>query len=476
MKPDKTNIMALNRPDPHLMALFGKAEKISLSIVSMIAVSILAGWRVPAIGSLLPGDWSMMQASTALAVLCLTASLKLYRQERNRILCLASRTCASGAIMLAALALLEHWSGRGSIVGQLWVADSTMPLAHPMSIQSAVCFTLLGVALLIQRARPGWLGQLSDALVTLLVMLILAFIAGHLYSANLLTGQSSTILISTQTLLCVALLALVQVGRRAPFGFFSVLMSSGIGSQIARMALPASVVISYLIIAVGEHLLASETLNLPTAAAVTASGMAAILVTVVILLARRINALEIRLRDISITDELTGVYNRRGFYQLGEHALLEARRSASRSLLLFLDVDGLKQVNDTQGHDVGSQLLLDVATLLRKNFRNSDILGRVGGDEFAVLACSCSEGLPVEKRLDEALDAANSMGNRPYRIGFSFGWVMVEPHGDETFDELMERADAAMYHNKRERRAQRAANVPGGGEVQEYLLANEVFQ
>ena len=125
--------------------------------------------------------------------------------------------------------------------------------------------------------------------------------------------------------------------------------------------LPSAVVLSYLIIKAGEGLLASGTLTLPYAAAVTASGMAALLAILVILLAGKINALETELRETSLSDELTGLHNRRGFYLLGEQALRDARRAGRPVSVLFFDADGLKEVNDTLGHDVGSELLLDIA-------------------------------------------------------------------------------------------------------------------
>jgi diguanylate cyclase (GGDEF)-like protein len=296
-------------------------------------------------------------------------------------------------------------------------------------------------------------------------MLSLVFIAGYTFGATSLVGQTSAIRMSPQTLVCIVLLTFVQTSRRAPYGSFSVLVGVGIGSQFARIMLPASVLLSYLIIRAGESLLASGTLTLPYAAAVTASGMAALLAILVVLLAGKVNALETELREMSLSDELTGFHNRRGFYLLGEQALRDARRAGRPVSVLFFDADGLKEVNDSLGHDVGSALLFDIATLLRANFRGSDVVGRIGGDEFAVITYGRQADLaPALRRLDDATEAANCAGNKPYRISLSVGGVTTEPQSEESLAELLDRADAAMYQKKRQRRAAREAGV-GAQEV-----------
>jgi diguanylate cyclase (GGDEF)-like protein len=129
--------------------------------------------------------------------------------------------------------------------------------------------------------------------------------------------------------------------------------------------------------------------------------------------------------------------------------------------VLFFDADGLKNINDSVGHDVGSKLLLDIATLLRASFRGSDVVGRVGGDEFAVIM---THGRQAElasalRRLDDAIEVANAAGDKPYRISLSVGEVTTEPQSQESLGELLDRADAAMYQKKRHRRAAGEADV-----------------
>jgi diguanylate cyclase (GGDEF)-like protein len=425
----------------------------------LIAAIVLLGWLVPAVGSALPDGWSLMKANTALAALLCIASLTLTQQKRRPRLILAGRGCASVVVLLTAVALFEHWSGRSTGLGTLLAADSGSQTPGRMSIQTASCFILLGLSLIIERTRQGMLRHLLDLLDLALVTLILVIIAGYIFGAASLVGQSTAIRASPQTLICIVLLTVVQTSRLASYGPLSVLVGVGIGSQFARIMLPSSVVLSYLIIGAGKGLLASGTLTLPYAAAVTASGMAVLLLMLVLLLARKINALEAELREMSLSDELTGCHNRRGFYLLGEQALRDARRDARPLTVLFFDVDGLKKVNDTLGHDVGSDLLRDIATLLRDTFRGADILGRVGGDEFAVIAHGRrAELTSALHRLDNAAEAATRAGNKPYQISFSVGEVTTEPQSDQSLAELLDRADAAMYRKKRQRRLAREAD------------------
>jgi diguanylate cyclase (GGDEF)-like protein len=161
---------------------------------------------------------------------------------------------------------------------------------------------------------------------------------------------------------------------------------------------------------------------------------------------------------MSLLDELTKIHNRRAFYLLGEHALLDVRRSKKSLTVLFFDLNGLKTVNDSLGHEVGSRLLLEAATLLRSSFRASDVVARVGGDEFAVITNGRTEDLvSALQRLDDATAAANKLTAIPYRISYSMGQATADPESNESFAALVDRADALMYDRKRQRKLGREA-------------------
>jgi len=158
------------------------------------------------------------------------------------------------------------------------------------------------------------------------------------------------------------------------------------------------------------------------------------------------------LRASLLVDELTGLYNRRGFSTLGQQQLKTADRAKSTMSLLFADFDDLKQINDTLGHPEGDLALIEIASVLRETFRESDIIARIGGDEFVVLAIE-TDGLPTEvltTRLQENLEAHNARGNRRYKLSLSMGIARYDPESPCSIDELLARADRLMYEQKQD--------------------------
>jgi two-component system cell cycle response regulator len=156
-------------------------------------------------------------------------------------------------------------------------------------------------------------------------------------------------------------------------------------------------------------------------------------------------------RAISLNDELTGLYNRRGFTILARQQLKAVERMAKRMMLLFVDLDSMKSINDTLGHKEGDRALMDAATVLRSTFRReADIIGRVGGDEFAVVAVehSSTDGKPCIELLQRNVEAFNAGNKRPYRLSLSVGVAQYSPESPLSLDELLYRADTEMYAEK----------------------------
>ncbi len=457
----KPRFAASLHPDPVVLDQLRVAEKVALGLSGSLAGLVLAGWLIPGLAVMWPSTWSLMKANTALSVVLIAGGLALARPRQSTRWIILGRVFAGVVIGIAGIAMFEHWSGQSTAVSTLLAPNRDVVRPGLMSLQSAISLTLLGVAMLIDVSRSGPLGAVLDALCVLLVSCTLVLIAGYVFNASAFVGPTPTLRMSPQTLICVALLTFVVTSRRAPYGAFASLVGIGIGSRFARLVLPLAVLLAFTFILGGANLLASGTVTLPYAAAITASSMAIVLVGVVVLLAARINRLEEDLRNQSLSDELTGLHNRRGFYLLGEQAVRDARRSAKPVTVLYFDVDELKQVNDTLGHDVGSELLRDVATLLRSNFRVSDVVGRLGGDEFAVFAHDGDDDLtPRLHRLQTATDVINQSGEKPYRISYSVGRATSRMASDETFAKLVELADAAMYTQKRAHRANGGTRDP----------------
>lgn len=156
------------------------------------------------------------------------------------------------------------------------------------------------------------------------------------------------------------------------------------------------------------------------------------------------------LKRLVVTDELTGLHNRRGFFTLAEHLLKAAKREGKSCLLICADIDGLKWVNDSLGHSVGSDLLSDVARILRTVFRESDVVARIGGDEFAILALDndVSKAPVVLSRLQAQVDEFNK-GDHRYKISLSAGVACFTPEIPIDVQELLRTADERMYAQKR---------------------------
>ncbi len=161
--------------------------------------------------------------------------------------------------------------------------------------------------------------------------------------------------------------------------------------------------------------------------------------------------LEERLQNMSLVDDLTGLYNRRGFFALSEQQLKIAERTKQKALIFFVDLDSMKQINDALGHQEGDNALIEVASVLKETFRKSDIIGRLGGDEFAVLAIDATHETEnvLIKRLQGALEAINQLKPRKYTLSLSTGVARYDPDSPSSLDDLIARADGLMYETKR---------------------------
>ena len=160
-----------------------------------------------------------------------------------------------------------------------------------------------------------------------------------------------------------------------------------------------------------------------------------------------------QLKALSVTDQLTGLYNRRGLTMSGEQMTKLARRLGQEVYLLFTDVDGLKGINDTLGHGEGDRALQDLARLLKGTFRDSDVIARIGGDEFVVLGtCSSADAARVARgRLVTALQEHNRRPGARYELSISAGIVSCGPAELTSIEDMLVQADALMYAQKKDR-------------------------
>lgn len=162
------------------------------------------------------------------------------------------------------------------------------------------------------------------------------------------------------------------------------------------------------------------------------------------------------MQEKSLTDELTGLYNRRGFFAFAEHILkIEKRDNSNKKLfLLYADVDNLKVINDTWGHNKGDSALMEIASILKAIYRESDVIARMGGDEFAVIPVRGDESTAdiLISRLHDEIEARNANKRGSYKLSVSTGMACFEAETPCSIEELLGEADKAMYENKTKKR------------------------
>lgn len=157
-----------------------------------------------------------------------------------------------------------------------------------------------------------------------------------------------------------------------------------------------------------------------------------------------------QVRQLAIVDELTEINNRRGFLVLFDHHREIANRKGTPLTLVFIDLDDMKRINDQLGHAEGDRALVDVARLLTTTFRKSDVIARIGGDEFCVLlteGASQADQAAISRLLAN-LESQNALKERPYQLSLSLGVGSYDPADPCPIDVLIERADQAMYRQK----------------------------
>jgi two-component system cell cycle response regulator len=163
------------------------------------------------------------------------------------------------------------------------------------------------------------------------------------------------------------------------------------------------------------------------------------------------------LRTLSITDELTGLSNRRGFFAFAQQQMKQARRNNERMVLFFADLDDLKTINDTFGHVSGDRALADAAQILRETCRDADILARMGGDEFAVILSNAADSgiAALRERIGKRLAEYNARRDGTFQLSLSEGFAVFDPERPVTVDELIREADARMYEQKQAKKSGR---------------------
>jgi diguanylate cyclase (GGDEF)-like protein len=454
--------LASNQPDLQVLATLGAIHRVLLALVSGFATITLVGWLVPPIGHILPPHWTMMKANTAFLIFLCALSIRFSEPRQSKAAVRISRVLASLAIFVATVFFCERLRGVSLPIDTFLTADAASPNPGIVSIESCGTVLLMGFVLRNLRARKALLAHLVDAVTLCIILLMLTFTSRYFFGVSHVFGATQQDPMSPQTFLSLGILTWLIVNRRAEYGAFSVLIGSQIGGRTARFAAPCALLLPYAFSLARTLAVRSIRISDSSATALTTTVLSVLAFCLVLALGRKTNDLENAVRELSLRDDLTCLYNRRGFYVLAEQAFRLTQRSNEPFFVLFLDVDDLKKTNDLLGHEVGSELLRQTATLLENTFRETDVIGRIGGDEFVVAgrveAYSYADPL---QRVQDALLRENAAPDRQFPISFSVGYVTSDAAGSDTLDQLLQKADAIMYEAKRARKCLRAeAPVP----------------
>lgn len=444
--------LSSGQPEPHILRILGILQTILLGLTILIAATILLAWLLPPLASVLPAGWSLMKVNTALMILGSSASLLFSQPRRSPRSVLIGRLLAILVALLGLATIIEFSAHISLHIDTLLAADPLSSLPGRPSFQTSLAFVLMGLVMANLRVRKGILGALIDALTLILSLLMLTFFSGYLFGALQLYGLSLQTRMAPQTLVCTIALAILIFNRRAEYGLFSILIGGGIGGRTARLAAPWALLLPFTL--TGVRGLVQRHTNIPVeySLAVSASVMALFGFCLILALSRRANQLENAIRELSLRDELTQLYNRRGFYVLAEQALLLAHRAGSSFFVLFIDMDNLKVMNDLLGHEVGSERLKQLSRLIENAFRETDVVGRLGGDEFVVAGRADAIDLAAATERLHALAASTLDVTGLHPISFSLGYVISSHDSTETLDALIERADTIMYQSKRDKK------------------------
>ncbi|MBN7798998.1 GGDEF domain-containing protein [Parahaliea mediterranea] len=436
------------QPDIAILNRLRAIQPLLLSLVGLVAAVVMFAWWFPALGRALPDGWQLMKFNTALGMALCSLSLHLSgRGGRRRMR--GAALAALLTVMLALSALGMHAWGGGLGLETLFAGDAESSRPGLMSLQTASYLLLAAVVALLIRQRKSRFSSLADALTGVLLTTCLVVLAGYVFGAARLFGQEAEVRTSPHTLACMLILAFVAVARRSEYGYFSVIVALGLGSKMARMLAPVALLLPFLLAYIAAHGAARGLMASPYALALSTTLTSLVFFLLVVLMARRINELENDLRDLSLKDELTGLFNRRGCYLLGEQSLRDARRARSTLSVLYFDLNHLKRVNDELGHDAGDRLLCEMVSVMKLGLRANDILARLGGDEFvAVIRGDLHESRRVVRRLRETARARAANSPLEQGVSFSVGSAASGEPGADTFDGLVRLADQRMYAQK----------------------------
>jgi diguanylate cyclase (GGDEF)-like protein len=453
--PKLTPALPPTEPDPAVLDRLALIERIALAAAVVLFLLNLAGWAVLLAGWSFPGVIHLMNPESALAALLCAVNLQYSGPQYSKPVRRVALLLAAAVAVVCTAVVCEHLfhialgvdlpAAAGHGAGSL--------LSTRMSVQGACGFALLGISLTVIPARRKAAVIFADLLIFCLVLLVLVLASGQVIAVVGVIGTRGSVATSSLTMLGLLLLTTVAFLRKARHGMFSILLGHGIGSNIVRGLAPLLLALPYLRECLRARFIDSTRMPPHYTTALLASLAVMVSFGLLLFLAWRINAMELQIHELSLRDALTDLYNLRGFRLLAEQALRMARRSNLPFSVLFIDLDGLKLTNDSLGHQAGSHLLVETGKILKSSFRESDVMGRIGGDEFAVAGQFNQTGIALAaQRIEEGAVRRNAEPGHEALLSFSAGYVTAEFVTDQSLDEMLAQADRAMYEEKRRKK------------------------
>ncbi|HUN84284.1 MAG TPA: GGDEF domain-containing protein [Terracidiphilus sp.] len=444
----------VDQPEQGLLFRLFFVQQVSLALVAQIASLALLAHLFAPIARILPAG--LMDISAPLAIISLLSAASLFLSEagRSKRMVLLSRVFGSVAALVALAVFLEPVLHISLDFHPDMHAGGSAWLHQPTPLRPAVAFALIGVLTVLIRATSGLVGYMADVFAACLCLLALILSSEFLYSTVQLFGPAFAPLTSLVVLVCLLLLSAVVILRRMECGAFSLFLGHGIGSRISRVLAPILIALPPLREAMRVRVMNAHLIPLPYATAILASAATVISLGLLMYLAARINSMEREIHSLSLRDELTGIYNLRGFQLLARQALRLAQRANVPFSVLFIDLDNLKKVNDEFGHKAGSAFLAETGELLSSTFRETDVIGRIGGDEFAVAGQFTQEEISeIAHLLQQSAALRSAEKDRQYPLSFSTGFVTCAQNSRLSLNDLLSRADRAMYQEKRQKKS-----------------------
>jgi diguanylate cyclase (GGDEF)-like protein len=447
--PDLTPVLQPTEPDESLLDRLALFERATLVAAIVFFALNLVGRLIVLLGLRFAAAGHLMTAEAASAALVSALSLHLSGPT-------FSRRVHRLAVLLAAAVTLVCSAIACEYVFHFWLGVSGFSPDSAMRLQTAAAFALLGASLLLIRAEGRSAVAAADLLTFILVLLVLVLVSGRAIAALGIFGSPAPPSSPWFTLFGLLVLTAVAFLRRAENGVYSILLGRGIGSNIARGLTPLLFTLPYLRECMRARFFSADRMPPHYTTAVLASTAVMLSFALLLFLAWRINHMEVEIHDLSLRDALTDLYNIRGFQLLAEQALRMARRTHLPFSVIYIDLDDLKRVNDTYGHQAGSALLVETGKILKASFREIDVVGRIGGDEFVVAGQFSQSGIElVARRIDECVTRRNDETESPYSLSLSIGSVTTDSEPQPGLDELLGTADRAMYEEKRRKKRSR---------------------